>query len=127
MAFSKADRFDPKDHHYALLCKAISHPARINIIRRILDAEYENKFLNAGDLSVNLPLSRTTISHHLQQLRVKKILRARYIGANVIYEVNKDLPDTFIHILYMIWNARAEPNGDIQHQIDQLYHPVADD
>ncbi len=124
MAFSKADQFHPQDHHYALLCKAISHPARINIIRRILDANNNQLESTAGYLISNLPLSKTALSHHLQYLRSMNIIVASYRGTKTIYGLNMNLPDTFIQIIYMIWNSRAEPLGNIRDQVQTLYNPL---
>lgn len=124
MAFSKADQFHPQDHHYALLCKAISHPARICILRRILDAQMKDYEPSAGNLIKALPLSQPTLSQHLQYLRSMNIIVASYNGNKTIYSLNMELPDSFIHIIYMIWNSRAEPLGNINDQVQNLYNPV---
>lgn len=65
MAFSKAHLFDPADQITSTFAKALAHPVRLDILRTLsskgsCSVEY---------LSLHYPLSKSTISHHLEILR----------------------------------------------------------
>ena len=64
MAHSKTDLFDSKLNSAAVLFKALAHPARLAILQYLA----ETKVCITGDISGELPLSRTTINQHLTEL-----------------------------------------------------------
>lgn len=53
------------DHDVAALCKALGHPARVQILRFLI--QHETCFF--GDLSEAVPLAASTVSQHLAILR----------------------------------------------------------
>ena len=62
MAYSKAEHFEEKDIVIARFAKALSHPARVAIIRLLSKQEA----CYCGDLVNELPIAQATVSQHLK-------------------------------------------------------------
>jgi DNA-binding transcriptional ArsR family regulator len=82
---NKAERFDKKLQEMAALSKVISHPARLSILRYLA----ETKTCISGDISEYIPLSRTTVSQHLKELREAGLIQGEINGLKVNYCLNK--------------------------------------
>jgi DNA-binding transcriptional ArsR family regulator len=100
MAFSKAHRFKASDYHFSLLCKALSHPVRIVILRKLIESTEQT--LSVEQLSSGIPLVSSTISHHLKMLRDMHILRCDGMGSTVDYSINSDLPNTSWGVIQLV-------------------------
>jgi ArsR family transcriptional regulator len=100
MAFSKAHRFKASDYHYSLLCKALSHPVRIVILRKLI--ECPDSSLSVEQLSAGIPLVNSTISQHLKMLRDMHILRCEGMGRSLDYSINSDLPNTSWGVIQLV-------------------------
>lgn len=80
----KSNEFDPELIALAETAKALSHPARIAIIR----------FLNAKGSSTcapiigALPLSQPAVSRHLKELKQCGLLDSESCGTSICYRVN---------------------------------------
>ena len=85
MGVSKTFHFSAKQNALASLAKAFAHPARIAIIQKIL----ENKTCIVGDLSQELPLSQSTISQHIKELKGAGILKGEIEGPSVCYCIDE--------------------------------------
>ena len=79
--------------------KALGHPARLAILRYLA----ESKVCMTGELSDELPLSRTTVNQHLKELKDLNLISGEISGAKVNYCLNlsnldrmKTLLDSFI-------------------------------
>ncbi|MBC8147715.1 MAG: helix-turn-helix transcriptional regulator, partial [Bacteroidetes bacterium] len=66
MAYSKADKFSEEEIEIAKLAKALAHPARIAILKFLAS---KNSCL-CGDIVEELPLSQSTTSQHLKELKL---------------------------------------------------------
>jgi ArsR family transcriptional regulator, arsenate/arsenite/antimonite-responsive transcriptional repressor len=86
MAFARTDLFDPKLNSAAILFKALAHPARLAILRYLA----EIKVCMTGDISDELPLSRTTVSQHLKELKNSGLIRGQVDGVKVNYCLNPE-------------------------------------
>lgn len=86
MVKSKTELFDPEISESAALFKAISHPARIAILRYLA----ETRTCITGDISQELPLSRTTVNQHLAELKKAGLIQGRIDGAKTKYCLNPD-------------------------------------
>lgn len=80
MAFSKASRFDRLSFEQSVWSKALSHPARITILKELL-YHGTTPFYTFAKM---IPLARTTISQHL-----------RYLRRFGLIEVEEKYPHTF--------------------------------
>jgi DNA-binding transcriptional ArsR family regulator len=81
MASAKTDLFEPKLTSAALLFKALAHPARLAILQYLA----ETKVCMTGDISDELPLSRTTVNQHLAELKNAGLIQGRVDGVKVNY------------------------------------------
>lgn len=76
-----------EDHELALLAKALSHPARVQIVRYLL-AQEEGTCI-CGDICEQVPLAQSTVSQHLQMLRRAGVIHGRVDGPRVCYCVDR--------------------------------------
>ena len=84
MAYAKTDLFDPKLNSTAVLFKALAHPARLAILQYLA----ETKVCITGDISDELPLSRTTVNQHLKELKNAGLIQGHVDGVKVNYCLN---------------------------------------
>lgn len=84
MTSSKTDLFKPELQEEATLFKALSHPARLAIIRFLAD----QKVCMTGDIADELPLSRTTVKQHLTELKKASLIKGEIEGVKVNYCLN---------------------------------------
>lgn len=81
MAYAKTDLFEPKLTSAAVLFKALAHPARLAILQYLA----ETKVCITGDISDELPLSRTTVNQHLTELKNAGLIQGHVDGVKVNY------------------------------------------
>lgn len=72
---------DAADELLAKLARALGHPTRIAILRRL--ARVEGCYV--GQIVEELPLAQSTISQHLKQLRDAGLIRGEIEGPRVCY------------------------------------------
>ncbi len=77
----KSDNFDAELQELARFAKAISHPARLAILKYLA----ETKTCISGDISDQLPLSRSTVSQHLKELRDIGLIHGEIDGLKINY------------------------------------------
>ncbi|GEO02746.1 transcriptional regulator [Adhaeribacter aerolatus] len=87
MTYSKAASFTAEEQQLAALAKALSHPARIAIIKLLA----RQKTCISGDIALDLPLSRTTVSQHLQELKAIGLIKGEIDGQKVCYCLNPEM------------------------------------
>jgi len=78
---NKSENFDESLQELASFAKAISHPARLAILKYLA----ETKTCISGDISDYLPLSRTTVSQHLTELKKLGLIHGEIDGLKVNY------------------------------------------
>lgn len=81
----KLDLFNEEQQEIAALAKALSHPARIAILEFLA----ATPTCISGDISDFLPLSRTTVSQHLKELKDSGLIQGEVEGLKVKYCLNK--------------------------------------
>lgn len=81
MVKSKTELFDPGIQQSAELFKALAHPARLAILKYLA----ETKTCITGDISEELPLSRTTVNQHLSELKKAGLIKGHIDGNNTKY------------------------------------------
>jgi ArsR family transcriptional regulator, arsenate/arsenite/antimonite-responsive transcriptional repressor len=86
MGITKTTYFNTEQNEMASMLKAMSHPARIAIIQHLIKVE----FCNCNDLVKELPLAQATISQHLNELKIAKIINGKIEGKSIIYGLSKD-------------------------------------
>lgn len=85
MGISKAEEFSVKDNRIAQYAKALSHPARVAILQLLL----KKQACICGDIVDELPLSQSTISQHLKELKEAGLIKGDIDGAKVCYCINE--------------------------------------
>lgn len=81
MGNTKSEIFDMELQEMAKIAKALSHPARLAIIKYLAQQET----CISGDISNEIPLSRTTVSQHLQELKKAGLIKGTIDGLKVNY------------------------------------------
>jgi DNA-binding transcriptional ArsR family regulator len=77
----KKEAFSKELQDLALFARAISHPARLAILKYLA----ETKSCISGDISGQLPLSRSTVSQHLKELKKMGLIQGEVDGLKVNY------------------------------------------
>jgi ArsR family transcriptional regulator len=78
---NKTEVFDNQLQELARFGKAISHPARLSILKYLA----ETKTCISGDISDSLPLSRSTVSQHLKELKAIGLIHGDIDGLKINY------------------------------------------
>ena len=81
MTYKKTELFDNDLQQMAEIAKVMSHPARLAILRYLAKSET----CISGDISNEIPLSRTTVSQHLQELKKAGLIKGEIDGLKVNY------------------------------------------
>ena len=84
MVYAKTELFDEALQEAANLFKALSHPARLQILHFLA----ETSTCISGDISEELPLSRTTVNQHLKELKNIGLIQGTVEGVKMNYCLN---------------------------------------
>jgi DNA-binding transcriptional ArsR family regulator len=84
MAFNKKEEFGKKEQELASIAKALSHPARIAILK-VLAQRAE---CICGDIVEVLPLAQSTVSQHLKELKNAGLVQGTVDGPRSCYCIN---------------------------------------
>jgi ArsR family transcriptional regulator, arsenate/arsenite/antimonite-responsive transcriptional repressor len=87
MTYAKTAAFTEEQQQLARVAKALAHPARVAIIQFLASKQT----CISGDIAAELPLSRTTVSQHLQELKALDLIRGEVEGLTVCYCLNTEL------------------------------------
>ena len=82
----KTDHFDERLQKLARFAKVFSHPARLMILKYLA----EKKVCISGDITDEIPLSRTTVSQHLKELKNAGLIQGTIDGLKVNYCLNPE-------------------------------------
>lgn len=85
MGATKSEEFTVRDNKIAKYAKALGHPARIAILK-ILAAKAA---CQCGDIVEGLPLSQSTVSQHLKELKAAGLIKGEIEGAKVCYCIDE--------------------------------------
>ncbi len=86
MGLTKSFHFNEEQNQLAGYAKALAHPARIAILQQII----KNKTCIVGSLSEALPLSQSTISQHLKELKNSGIIKGEIEGPSICYCIDEE-------------------------------------
>lgn len=81
MAFHKRAHFTEAEQQLAALAKALGHPARVAIVRLLA----QRRACVCGELVLELPLSQSTVSQHLKELKAAGLVQGEIDGPRVCY------------------------------------------
>lgn len=86
MATKKIDLFSEENQQMAAIAQALSHPARITILKFLAQ---KNDCI-CGDIVAELPLAQSTISQHLKELKKVGLIKGEIEGVKTCYCINWD-------------------------------------
>ena len=84
MAIHKKEEFTQKEQDLAAFAKAISHPARIAILKVLAQ---KNECI-CGEIVEVLPLAQSTVSQHLKELKNAGLIIGETDGPRSCYCIN---------------------------------------
>lgn len=84
MAIAKKEAFSKKEQDLASFAKAISHPARVAILKVLAQ---QNECV-CGEIVEVLPLAQSTVSQHLKELKEAGLISGTVEGTNTCYCIN---------------------------------------
>ena len=85
MGVTKSQLFKKRQNRVAMLAKAFDHPARVAIIEYLL----ANQTCICNDLVHELPLSQSTITQHLRELKQIGIIKGEVEGPKMNYCIDE--------------------------------------
>ena len=85
MGITKAEEFSVKDNRVAKYAKVLAHPARIAILKLLI----QKQACICGDIVEALPLSQSTVSQHLKELKEAGLIKGDIDGAKVCYCIDE--------------------------------------
>jgi DNA-binding transcriptional ArsR family regulator len=85
MGTTKKQEFTPRDNRIAKYAKALGHPARIAILQLLT----KEQACICGDIVDRLPLSQSTVSQHLKELKDAGLIKGDIEGKTVCYCIDE--------------------------------------
>lgn len=93
MAIHKKEAFTQKEQDLAAFAKAMSHPARIAILKVLAN---KNECI-CGEIVEVLPLAQSTVSQHLKELKNAGLINGTIDGPRSCYCINWKAFQKFNH------------------------------
>ena len=87
----QVEKNEENQANFAILCKALSHPARLRIIEYLKEVDQ----CICGKIVDILPLSQSTVSQHLKILKEANLILGEVDGPRTCYCLNKEMFDKF--------------------------------
>ncbi len=85
MGATKSYEFTAKDNRLAKYAKALAHPARVAILQYLS----KKQSCMCGDIVGELPLSQSTVSQHLKELKEAGLIKGEIEGAKICYCIDE--------------------------------------
>jgi DNA-binding transcriptional ArsR family regulator len=85
MGLTKSHEFSLKENKLAKYAKALAHPARISILKLLAT----KVACQCGNIVEELPLSQSTVSQHLKELKEAGLIKGEIEGAKVCYCIDE--------------------------------------
>lgn len=85
MGAAKVEEFTIRENKIALYAKALAHPARVAIIELLL----KKRACICGDIVDELPLSQSTVSQHLKELKNSGLIKGDIEGVTICYCIDE--------------------------------------
>src|SRR5882672_8721096 len=104
MGLTKTEEFTKTQNELAALTKALGHPARVAILQFLI----KSKSCFCGDIVDELPLSQSTVSQHLNELKKVGLIKGDIEGPSVCYCIDGK-----------VWNKARKAIGELFESIDE--------
>jgi ArsR family transcriptional regulator len=100
MAIHKKEAFTQKEQELAAFAKALAHPARIAILKLLAQ---KNECI-CGHIVDELPLSQSTVSQHLKELKNAGLIDGSIDGPRSCYCINWKAFEKFMGEFSFLFN-----------------------
>jgi ArsR family transcriptional regulator, arsenate/arsenite/antimonite-responsive transcriptional repressor len=107
MAIHKKEEFTQKEQDLAAIAKALSHPARIAILKVLAQ---KNECI-CGEIVDVLPLAQSTVSQHLKDLKTAGLITGETDGPRSCYCINWKSFEKFSGDLNSLFQKLKETNA----------------
>ena len=107
MGATKSFEFSVKENRLAKYAKAFGHPARVAILKLLISKQA----CICGDIVDELPLSQSTVSQHLKELKDAGLIKGEIEGAKVCYCIDAKewkLAQSWLNQLFESYNSSNE-------------------
>ncbi|MBI3520220.1 MAG: winged helix-turn-helix transcriptional regulator [Bacteroidetes bacterium] len=85
MGTTKTEEFTVRDNKIARYAKALAHPARVAILQLLI----KKQACICGDIVEELPLSQSTVSQHLKELKDAGLIKGDIEGVKICYCIDE--------------------------------------
>lgn len=95
-----AEDFSTQDVSLAKYAKALSHPARVAILKLLI----QKQACICGDIVEELPLAQSTVSQHLKVLKEAGLIKGEIEGSTVCYCIDEKewaVAQNLLHELFL--------------------------
>lgn len=106
MGLSKTEEFTKAQNDVAALAKALGHPARIAILQFLAS----QKSCICGDIVEELPLSQSTVSQHLKELKKVGLIKGDIEGPSVCYCIDAKVWGKAKTLVTGLFDIYTDPN-----------------
>ena len=106
MGANKNHAFAEEENTIAKYAKAISHPARVMILNLLI----KKQACVCGDMVDELPLSQSTVSQHLKELKAAGLIKGEIEGTSVCYCIDTAEWEKAKNILTNLFEQSAMPS-----------------
>lgn len=107
MGATKSDFFTDHQNKLSIIFKALGHPARIAILEYLLQ---QNSCI-CNDLVNVLPLSQSTISQHLKELKNAGLIKGSIEGNSICYCLDENTLDLIKETISTFNNQNRTDNS----------------
>lgn len=101
MGATKTEEFTIKDNKIAKYAKALAHPARVAILQLLI----KKQACICGDIVDELPLSQSTVSQHLKELKEAGLIKGDIDGVKICYCIDEKEWETAKSYLDSLFNS----------------------
>jgi len=106
MGLTKTEEFTKSQNELASLAKALGHPARIAILQFLI----KTKACVCGDIVDELPLSQSTVSQHLKELKKAGLIKGDIDGPSVCYCIDGKAWSKAKKVVGDLFEGYTDPN-----------------
>jgi ArsR family transcriptional regulator, arsenate/arsenite/antimonite-responsive transcriptional repressor len=80
-------KFTAQQEQIARIAKALSHPARVYIIEKLVGL---NACCTSGEMIGDIPIARSTLSQHLKELKYAGLIQGEIDPPQIKYCINRN-------------------------------------
>lgn len=106
MGLAKTEEFTLEQNKMASLAKALGHPARIAILEYLI----RQRSCVCGEIVDELPLSQSTVSQHLSELKKVGLIKGDIEGPRVCYCIDAKAWDKMKNKLQQLMDSFQDPS-----------------